>query len=162
MWLDANDYPVKPDGTVAPMHLTLYFSEWRVKFHERQVQTKLVKAKREASQQAKDIAPKAQSNVMTPPLPSAREGHDFPGIQSVGVDETPCTGKKVQGGSWSGHHGFRGLKWGQDNLELPWKMNIVDIESGVGGGRPDPPQQAELVTMGMIECLEIFSQTPQP
>jgi len=86
MWLDANDYPVKPDGTVAPMHLTLYFSEWRAKFHERQVQTKLVKVKRDASQQAKDI--------MTPPLPPAREGHDVPGVQSVGVDETPRTGNK--------------------------------------------------------------------
>jgi len=50
--------------------------------------------------------------------------------------------EKVQGGSWSGHHGFRGFKWGQDNRELPWKTNLVDIESGVGGRRPDPPQQA--------------------
>ena len=137
MWLDENDCPLKPDGTVAPIHLTLYFSEWRAKFHERQVQNKLAKAKRDASQQTKDSAPNAQSNVMTPPLPPAREGHDCPGIQSDGVDETPRTGKKVQGGSWSGHHGFRGLKWGQDNLELPWKMNLVDIESGVGGRRPD-------------------------
>ena len=44
----------------------------------------------------KDSAPKAQSNVMTPPLPPAREDHDFPGIQSVGVDETPRTGKKFK------------------------------------------------------------------
>jgi len=33
---------------------------------------------------------------MTPPLPPAREGHDFPGIQSVGVDETPRTDKKFK------------------------------------------------------------------
>jgi len=32
MWLDENDCPVKPDGTVVPMHLTLYFSEWCAKF----------------------------------------------------------------------------------------------------------------------------------
>jgi len=38
MWLDENEYPVKPDGSVAPMYLTLYFSEWRAKFHEHQVQ----------------------------------------------------------------------------------------------------------------------------
>jgi len=50
MWLDENDYPVKPDGSLEPMHLTLYFSEWRAKFHERQVQNKLAKAKRDASQ----------------------------------------------------------------------------------------------------------------
>jgi len=25
MWLDENDYPVKPNGTVAPMYLTLFF-----------------------------------------------------------------------------------------------------------------------------------------
>jgi len=31
---------------------------------------------------------------MTPPLPPAREGHDFPGIRSVGVDKTPRTGTK--------------------------------------------------------------------
>jgi len=37
MRLDENDYPVKPNETVAPMHLTLYFSEWRAKFHEHQV-----------------------------------------------------------------------------------------------------------------------------
>ena len=130
------------------------------KLYERQVQNKLAQAKRDASQQTKDSAPNAQSNVMTPPLPPAREGHNFPGIRSVGVDETPRTGKKVQGGSWSGHHRFRGLKWGQDNFELPLKMNLVDIESGVGGRRPDPPQQAEPVTMGMIECLEIFIADP--
>ena len=86
---------------------------------------------------------------MTPHLTPAREGRNFPGIQSVVVDETPRTGKKIEGGLWSGHHGFRGVKWGQDNLELPWKMNLVDIESGVGGRRPNPPQQAEPVTMGM-------------
>jgi len=39
-------------------------------------------------------------------------------------------------------------------------MELVDIESGVGGRRPDPPQQAEPVTMGMIECLEIFIADP--
>jgi len=111
------------------MHRTLYFLEWHVKFHERQVQKKLAKTKRDASQQTKDSAPNAQSNVMTPPLPPAREGHDFPGIRSIGVDETPRTGKKVQGGSWSGHNGFRGLKWVQDNLELPWKMNLVFVQS---------------------------------
>ena len=98
------------------------------KLYERQVQNKLAKAKRDASQHTKDSAPNAQSNVLTPPLPPAREGHDFPGIQSVGVDETPRMGKKVQGGSWSGHYGFRGLEWGQDNLELPWKMNFADIQ----------------------------------
>jgi len=94
MWLDENDYPVKPDGTAAPMHLTLYFLEWRAKFHERQVQNKLAKAKRDASQQTKYSAPNAQSNVMTPPLPPVREGHDFPEIRSVGVDKTPRTGTK--------------------------------------------------------------------
>jgi len=94
--LDENDYPVKPDGTVAPVHLTLYFSERsaNLKFHERKVQNKLAKAKRDASQQTKDSAPDVQSNVMTPPLPPARECHDFPGIRSVGVDEIPRTGKK--------------------------------------------------------------------
>jgi len=45
MWLDENDYPVKPDETVVPIHLMLYFSEWRAKFQERQVQNKLAKAK---------------------------------------------------------------------------------------------------------------------
>jgi len=127
------------------------------KLYERQVQNKLAKAKSDASQQTKDSAPNVQSNVMTPPLPPAREGHDFPGIRSVGVDETPRTGqkkKKVQGGSWSGLHGFRGLEWGQDNLELPWKMNLVDIESGVGDRRPNPLQQADPVTMGMIELMQ--------
>jgi len=118
------------------MHLTLYFSEWCEKFHKRQVQNKLVKSKRDASRQTKD-SPKSF-------------------LQCVGVDETPRTGRKVQGASWSGHHGFRGLKWGQDILELPWKMDLVDIESGVGGRRPNPPRQAEPVTLGMIECLEIF------
>ena len=39
-------------------------------------------------------------------------------------------------------------------------MNLVDIESGVGGRRPDPPQHAEPVTMGMIECLENFIADP--
>jgi len=39
-------------------------------------------------------------------------------------------------------------------------MNLVDIESGVGDRRPDPPQQAEPVTMRMIECLEIFIADP--
>jgi len=39
-------------------------------------------------------------------------------------------------------------------------MNLVDIESGVGGRRPDPSQQAEPVTMGMIECLENFIADP--
>jgi len=100
---------------------------------------------------------------MVPPLPPAREGHDFPGLRTVGVDKTPRTGNFFfQGGSWSGHHAFRGLKWGQDNLELPWKTNLVDIgvKGRVGGRRPDPPQQAETVTMGMIECLEIFIADP--
>ena len=74
------DYPVKPDGTVATMNLRLYFSEWRAKFHERQVQNKLAEAKRDASQQTKDSVPNAQTNVMTPPLPPTRESHNFPGI----------------------------------------------------------------------------------
>ena len=52
-------------------------SEWRAKFHERQVQNKLAKAKRDASRQTKDSASNAQSNVMAPPLTLAREGHDF-------------------------------------------------------------------------------------
>ena len=39
-------------------------------------------------------------------------------------------------------------------------MNLVDIESGVGGRCPDPPQQAEPVTMGMIECFENFIADP--
>ena len=39
-------------------------------------------------------------------------------------------------------------------------MNIVDIESGLGGRRPDPPQQAEPVTMGMIECESHFPPHP--
>jgi len=69
MCLDENDYPVKPNGTVVPIHLTLYFSEWRAKFQERQMQNKLAKAKREASWQTKDSAPNAQSNVTAPPLP---------------------------------------------------------------------------------------------
>ena len=72
---DENDYPVKPNGTVVPIHLTLYFSEWRAKFQERQMQNKLAKAKRDASWQTKDSAPNAQSNVTAPPLPPAREGH---------------------------------------------------------------------------------------
>jgi len=100
MWLDKNKYPVKPDGTVEHMHLTLYFSEWRGKFHERQVQNKLVKAKRDASQQAKDITPKAQSNVMTPPLPPAREGHDFPGIQSKVLGLTRHHARAKKSPSW--------------------------------------------------------------
>ena len=107
-------------------------------FYERQVQNKLAKAKRDASQQEKDSAPKAQSNVMTPHLTPAREGRNFPGIQSVVVDETPRTGKKIEGGLWSGHHGFRGVKWGQDNLELPWKMNLVDVESEVSAAQGEP------------------------
>jgi len=39
-------------------------------------------------------------------------------------------------------------------------MNLVDIESGVGGRRPEPPLHAEPVTMGMIECLENFIADP--
>jgi len=66
----------EPNGTVVPIHLTLYFSEWRAKFQERQVQNKLAKARRDASWQTKDSAPNAQSNVTAPPLPPAREGHD--------------------------------------------------------------------------------------
>jgi len=120
----------------------------------------LAKAKRDASWQTKDNTLNAQSNFIPHPCPPAREGHDFPGVRAVGADETPRTGKKVQGGSWSGHHGFRGLKWGQGTLELPWKMDLVDIESGVGGRRPDPPQQADPVTMGMIECLNFFYRRP--
>jgi hypothetical protein len=60
------------------------------------VQNKLAKAKRDASQQTKDSAPNAQSNVMAPPLPPAREGHDFFffGVQAVGVDETLRTGSR--------------------------------------------------------------------
>jgi len=57
MWLDENDYPVTPDRTVVPIHLTLYFQEWRAKFQERQVQNKLAEAKRDASRQTKDSAP---------------------------------------------------------------------------------------------------------
>jgi len=161
MWLEENDYPVRPDGTVAPMY-TLYFVDWRAKFHERQVQNKLVKTQRDAWRQTNGNASNVVSNVI-PPLPPPTEsetGQGGSGVRVVGVDETPRTGKKTQGGSWSGHHGYRGLKWGQDNLKLPWKMELVDIESGVGGRRPDPPQQAEPVTMGMIECLEIFIADP--
>jgi len=39
-------------------------------------------------------------------------------------------------------------------------MDLGDLKSGVGGRRPDPPQQAEPITMGMIECLEIFIVDP--
>ena len=39
-------------------------------------------------------------------------------------------------------------------------MNLVDMDSGVGSRRPDPPQQAEPVTMGMNECLKIFIADP--
>ena len=96
MCLDENDYPVKPDGTV----VTLYFSEWRAKFQERQMQNKLAKAKRDASWQKKDSAPNAQSNVTAPPLPPpAREGHNVflkkkTGVRACGVDETPRTGSR--------------------------------------------------------------------
>jgi len=64
MWLDENDHPVKPDGTVVPIHLTLHFSEWRAKYQEHQVKNKLANAKRDASRQTKDSAPNAQSNPM--------------------------------------------------------------------------------------------------
>ena len=77
MWLDENDYPVKPDEIVVPIHLKMYFSDWSAKFQERQVQNKLAKDKRDESRQAKDSAPNAQSNVMAPPLTPAKEGHDF-------------------------------------------------------------------------------------
>jgi len=39
-------------------------------------------------------------------------------------------------------------------------MELVDIESGVGGRRPDPPQQADPDTLGMIECLENLIADP--
>ena len=77
MWLDENDYPVKPDEIVVPIHLKMYFSDWSAKFQERQVQNKLAKAKRDASKQTKNSTRNAQSNVMAPPLPLATEGHEF-------------------------------------------------------------------------------------
>jgi len=71
----------------------LYFSEWRAKFRERQVQNQMAKAKHDESWQTKDIVPNAQSNVMPPPLLEASEGHDYPAVRAVGVDETPRTGR---------------------------------------------------------------------
>jgi len=66
-----------------------------------------------------DNSSNAPSYVLPPPPSLAGEGHGIPAVRVVGVDETPRTGRKAPGGSWSGHHGFRGLKWGQDNLALP-------------------------------------------
>jgi len=96
MWLEENDYPVRPDGTVAPIHITLYFVDWRAKFHERQVQNKLVKTQRDAWRQTKGNASNVVSNVI-PPLPPPTESETSQGgsgVRVVGVDETPRTGKK--------------------------------------------------------------------
>jgi len=38
-------------------------------------------------------------------------------------------------------------------------MANVPIESGVKGKRPDPPTQAEPVTMFMVECLKIYMES---
>jgi len=72
----------------------------------------------------------------------------------------PHTGVRTQKGTWSGHWGHRGLAWGQDNLKLPWNMANVPIESGLKGKRPNPPAQAEPVTMFMGECLENLIMNP--
>ena len=39
-------------------------------------------------------------------------------------------------------------------------MENVPLESGVKGKRPDPPAQAESVTMFIVECLENFTMNP--
>jgi len=82
------------------------------------------------------------------------------GLRSISADMPPHTGVRTQKGTWSGHWGHRGLAWGQDNLKLPWNMANVPIESGLKGKRPNPPAQAEPVTMFMGECLENLIMNP--
>jgi len=33
-WLELKDYPIQPDGSVAAVHLTMYFDELRTAWHE--------------------------------------------------------------------------------------------------------------------------------
>jgi len=33
-WLELKDYPIQPDGSVAAVHLTMYFDELRTTWHE--------------------------------------------------------------------------------------------------------------------------------
>jgi len=94
MWLDENDYPVKPNETVVPIHLTLYFSEWRAKF--RNVRCRTNWQKPNVTHHCRQRTAPHMHNPMLwhLPYPSRRKVTNFLGVRAVGVDETPRTGSR--------------------------------------------------------------------
>jgi len=162
VWLDKNIYPIQPDGKVAAIYLILYFEEYCQGFLERKEKQIQKLYSKPASSRAAQDGP--LGNILLPGPPDQQSVNDgvisptdhsgVSGLRSISADMPPRTGVRTQKGTWSGHWGHRGLAWGQDNLKLPWDMANVPIESGVKGKRPNPPAQAEPVTMFMVECLE--------
>jgi hypothetical protein len=154
-WLELKTYPIQPDGSVAAVHLTMYFDELRTAWHE--------------NKNAKEMGPDNKNEIPPLPLPlralPRREASPGPGfglgdLRVSGASEKPREGKRIQHGATVGHCAWRGLSFGERKLYLPWDMSNVDIETGVKGRRPDPPIPAEPVTMWMIEQLEIFIADP--
>jgi len=144
MWLDENDYPVKPDGMQHPCTSRCTFQNGVPISTNVRCRTNWQKPN--VTHHSRQRTAPQMRNPMLQHLPYPPRGKVtiFLEQEVLGLTRHHARArgkKKVHGGSWSGHHGFRGLKWEQDNLELPWKMNLVNIESGVVGRRPDPPQQ---------------------
>jgi len=163
VWLDKNNYPIQPDGNVASIHLILYFEEYRQGFLDQKEKEIQKLNSKPASARAAQDGPLGNIHLSEPPeQQSVTDGVILPtdhncvsGLRSISADMQPRTGVRTQSGMWSGHWGHRGLSRGQENLKLPWNMENVPIESGVKSKRPDPPAQAEPVTMFMVECLRI-------